>query len=126
MVSQAPTFSTIDREVVVTDSATGDVLWHGRPYEADVASLLAIPATADALVLLDYMSKRGAFANLIRIGPDGEIRWRAQLPSADSTDAYVEFDYDDDGDFVVAQSWTGHSVVIDPSSGKIIERKFVK
>ena len=119
-------YSSVDHEVVVTDTSTGHVCWHGAPDSAPVVGLLPIPGTSDAVVLLDYMARRGSFENLVRIGPDGGIQWRAELPTDEPTEAYVEFEFDDDRVRVVARSWTGHRVALELTSGEIVERDFVK
>lgn len=119
-------YSAVDREVVVTDASTGNVCWHGAPEDAPVVDLVSIPGTSDAVVLLDYMSRQGSFENVVRIGPDGVTQWRAELPTGEPTEAYVELAFDYDQSRLVARSWTGHRVVLDLGSGEIVERDFVK
>lgn len=118
-----PTYSVTNGAVLVVDARNGNPLWHGEIDEVPAVRALGIPNSEDAIVLLDYMAKRGAFANLVRIGPDGAVRWRAQLPTSDPSDAYVNFELNGR---LSANSWTGHRVVLDIATGEIKESDFVK
>src|SRR5688500_3209316 len=60
------------------------VVWHGQPDDAPARLAIALPATDDAIVLLDPDSApRNAyggltcFQNLIRVTTDGQVGWRA-------------------------------------------------
>ncbi len=123
MAVRPVTYSVIERAVLAVDSQSGQVLWHGQPDDAPVVSVMAVPDGEDAIVLLDYMAKRGAFSNLVRIGPDGAVRWRAQLPTSELSEAYVEADLDIR---LTAASWSGHRVVLDLATGRILRSDFAK
>lgn len=118
-------FSLIDREIVSADSITGDVYWHGRPFDAPVESVMPLAGTQDAVVLLDYMTVHGAYSNLIRVAHDGTVRWRAELPTSISPESYVNATVTDEGQ-LLAWSWSGNRVVIDTESGRITSVEFVK
>jgi outer membrane protein assembly factor BamB len=124
MVSEAVIYTVTETEVVAIDGRSGAVCWHGRPDDGPAVNVLPVPQSRDAVALLDYMSKQGAYQNIVRIGPDGTIRWRAQLPTSDPTDAYVDMDID--GMKLCAVSWSGHKVTLDLETGQITERRFVK
>ena len=64
-----------------------------------VARIETVPASEDAIALLKRPSTPGDFSNIVRIGPDGAIRWIAELPnypgkgmSASTQDSYVALD----------------------------------
>lgn len=123
-MTNAIRYSVVDGEIVAIDARSGDVRWQGRPDDGLAISVLPVPSSTDAVVLLDYTSRRGAFQNVVRIGPDGTVRWRAQLPTSGPTDAYVEMDFDDVS--LSALSWTGYRVAVDLSTGQITGQRFVK
>jgi len=118
-------FSVIDRQLLIVDSPSGDVIWHGPPLGLPVEEVQAIPGTDTAVVLLDYMAQpSGSFENLISVDYQGAVVWRAQLPSGSSTDAYVSFDLE--GDQLIAHAWSGHRVILDAATGQIRDSKFTK
>lgn len=119
-------YMLVDREVVVSESATGKVLWHGLPDGIPGVEVVAIPGTSDAVVRLDHMAKGGAFRNLVRISSSGRVLWRAELPTLEPADAYVAVDYDSEYSRLTAVSWTGYWVVVNVDSGGIVEQEFVK
>jgi hypothetical protein len=89
-----------------------------------VDKAIAIPRSQDSIVLLDYgQSKVNRFRNLLRCRPDGQVVWTADLPGGD-IEAYVDVSWD--GDKLSATSWSGYKVLIDPSTGKVTGRTFVK
>jgi hypothetical protein len=119
------TFSVLNRELVITDTETGEAVWSGRPCELPVEQVQPIDDSADAIVLLDYAAApSGPSHNLVRVQPDGEIAWAAELPTTSSTDAYVAFDLD--GEALAGNSWSGHRVVLDRDTGRIVEQSFTK
>ncbi len=88
-----------------------------------VASALPIDNNSRCIVLLDILaSKESQFRNLLCIERDGNVVWKAELPV--SQDAFVSFQMTTDG--LVANSWSGYRVILNPATGKIMERQFVK
>lgn len=120
----ASTCQVRDRKVVIVDPDDGRILWQGQPGGWPVWKGLAVPGSNDCLVLLEYWAqKQHGFENLLRIHPDGAIAWRAALPDP-TDDAYVGMAWEDG--VLVAGSWSGYKVTIDPSTGRILTRTFVK
>src|SRR5437867_4416747 len=62
------------------------------------------------------------FENLLKVGPDGWIHWKAQLPR--SHDAFTRVI--DRGSRIEAQAWTGHLVEINLTTGQTKIVGFVK
>lgn len=124
-MTRRPAFSVIDRQLLIVDGPSGDVVWHGHPLGLPVEEVQTIPGTGTAVVLLDYMAQpSGPFENLISVDSDGAVVWRARLPSDSGTDAYVSFSLE--GDQLVAHAWSGHRVTIEAATGKIRDSKFTK
>jgi hypothetical protein len=97
-----------------------------------VARIETVPASEDAIALLKRPSTPGDFSNIVRIGPDGAIRWIAELPnypgkgtSASTQDSYVALDTVTKT-AIQANSWSGMQVWLDTSTGKIASAMFVK
>ncbi len=121
-----PHYSVLNREIIVTDSETGVVCWAGAPLGWPADSVLPIPGTARAVVLLSYeTAPPGPCNNLVCIEPSGRIAWRAELPTRESTDAYVSCDFVEEGT-VSARSWSCYHVNIDANTGKIVRKDFTK
>lgn len=119
------TFSVLNRELVVTDAATGRPRWSGRPLGLPVEDVQPISDSADAIVLLDYAgAPQGPCRNLVRIDPDGRVVWEGELPTSSSTEAYVSFQLD--GKALTANSWSSNHVQLDLGTGRIDARKFTK
>ena len=71
---------------------SGVVLWRGRPLDRDVERVLVVPESNDAVVLLERAvaaadrlgharREPAKDANLVRLGPQGQMLWQAMLPS---------------------------------------------
>jgi outer membrane protein assembly factor BamB len=118
-------FSVIDHQLLIVETRTGRVRWHGKPLGRPVEEVEGIPGAPRAVVLLDYMAgPPGPAENLVCVDCDGQVAWRARLPTDSSTDAYVSFELV--GGQLVAHSWSGHRVVIDPATGDVRDSKFTK
>lgn len=116
-------FTRDGNELVVSDASSGAVLWHGQPIGAPVEDVHQLGPDA-ALVLCDYMAgPPGPFQNLICVDSLGRVVWRAELPTSSNTEAYVNIDTTMR---ISANSWSGHCVTLDRSSGKIIDDVFAK
>lgn len=102
----------------------GAVVWQGQPagYPAKVVSPL--DGERGAIVLLDYMAGPKNFANLLRVRADGTVAWQASPPDESGNDAFVEFRWD--GDELVANSWSGFRLRLDPATGVVRGQAFVK
>ena len=79
------------------------------------------------LVLLDPHSnirKFGQFRNLVALRRDGSLAWTAQLPETTTGDHYYTLKQIDER--IVANSFSGFVTDIDPDTGIVINRSFVK
>jgi outer membrane protein assembly factor BamB len=118
-------FTVIDRQLLITDPATGQVRWHGSPLGLPVEEVRPLLTADRAIVLLDYMAgPTGPRQNLICVDCDGQVVWQAALPSSSSPEAFVSFELV--GDQLFANSWSGWGVAIDPLTGDIRGAEFTK
>jgi hypothetical protein len=102
----------------------GAVRWRGRPDGYPVKAVSPLERNEGAVVLLDYMSGPKNFANLLRVGIDGTVAWRASPPDRSGNDAFVEFSWE--GSELVANSWSCYQVRIDPLTGTVTSQVFTK
>jgi hypothetical protein len=120
-----PHYGVNDGELLVFDDPP---TWHGRIEGRPVRQAASLSETPDAIVLLEpplIEDSRQPFPNLLRVGPDGQVVWRAELPEpGDWTDEYVEFGHRDGK--LTANSWSCFHVVLDPETGRILSKKFTK
>ena len=90
---------------------------------AQVLQVITLPKGDGCLVLLDpSATKKPTFENLFKVGADGSIVWKAELPR--SHDAFVETI--DCGNHVEAQTCNGDRVEIELESGRTKNARFVK
>ena len=100
-----------------------------RPGSPQVFQELPVPGSDDRIVLLnpDLGHPQQPFYNLFRTDSHGNTVWRAELPWPERTDrhdGYVEIRWD--GPSIAANTWSGWYVLIDPESGKILSKEFVR
>jgi hypothetical protein len=62
--------------------------------------------------------------NLVCFGHDGQVRWKAELPTGDPTDCFVEVRVEKD--LVVANCFSGYLIRIDPATGRTLQTQFTK
>ena len=62
--------------------------------------------------------------NLVRVDGTGTIRWRAHLPENTGPDCFVAVAFDDG--LLIATTWSGFRVELDPVSGQHRRTAFVK
>jgi hypothetical protein len=106
-----------EREVLqIRDSASGGLRWEGTFDGGKVVCAVTLPRTADCVVLIES-SQNEPSRNVLRVGPDGGVVWRAD--SALSFGAYVAMALRESK--LMAWSWSGHMVRLDLSTGSIIE-----
>jgi outer membrane protein assembly factor BamB len=117
-------FTLFNRQLVISNATTGETQWAGRINDAKVEAVVALEDLDAAVVLLDPEAFDGPARNLVCVNPDGQLRWRAFLPTSQRTDAYVDVDYD--GRVLTANSWSGYQVVLDVASGSIVDKIFTK
>jgi outer membrane protein assembly factor BamB len=111
--------------LLVTDASTGQTRWHGSPLGLPVEEVQPLPEGGGAVVLLDYMARTNRTdSNLVCVDCDGQVVWQASLGSLSSPDAFVSLELV--GDELLANSWAGWCVAIDPTTGDIRGVKFTK
>src|SRR4051812_49133039 len=97
---------------------------------ASVSGRHPIPGTDDEIVLLDPEQRPGGvldwhpFENVLRVAPDGVVRWRGELVKEETTvKAYLGLR--SVGRLVVAWTWSWN-VELDLATGSIVGRRFTK
>ena len=83
-----------------------------------------LPNGAGRLVVFDWETGSGSDENLVCLGLDGRVRWKAKLPTSDPSDCFVAVRLD--GDLVRANSWSCYAVWLDPSTGRTLRTQFTK
>jgi len=98
-----------------------------RFYSFDEMPVVDARRTRDndsAVVLLNAPSGAGRVRNLLRVDRAGNVIWRAELPDREPTDSFTAFEIRDGA--VSASTWSGHRVLIEMSSGRIVGQQFTK
>lgn len=67
--------------------------------------------------------RTGRFGNVIGVDSDGEVAWRADLPSDEPTDYYLRVA---SWEPFLVNSFSSYLCEIDPRTGKIFSEKFMK
>jgi hypothetical protein len=102
------------------------VVWRGKPDGRDAVAVVALPSTSDAVVLLKWPIEHhgkatASWTNLVRIASDGGIVWRAG--GLDLEDCWISVRW---ADGLVAKTWAGFAVTLDPDTGEMLSRTFSK
>lgn len=98
----------------------------GKSYELEHRVADAIEYEDRVVVLFDpevYTAKFGQFPNLIAVSRDGKKLWTAELPTTTSGDRYYRLVR---GESLLAASIYSFVCDIDPRTGKILRKEFVK
>jgi hypothetical protein len=100
----------------------GSISWSDyRGRKVQVA--LPLPGGARCVVLLAYDARENkAFKNLFCIDRDGTIIWTAELYQP--IDEFVEAELGEEG--LIAQTWSGLRVTMNPETGQVISQVFTK
>lgn len=117
-------FSVQDGVLTISPS-DGSHVWEGLPDGMPVHDLRAAPDGRSAFVLLETPAGAGRVRNLVRITAHAKIVWRGELPEVDPTDAFVSLATDADG-AVLASTWSGYRVRLDPDTGCLLGQVFTK
>lgn len=118
-------FSLYDKEIVITDLDSGEVLWSGKPLGRPVLDVLQPITASQGIALLDYLNAAPEErANLVAIDDHGRVLWRATLPTTSSTDAFTEIELVEGG--VSAFTWSSHRVLIDIQTGDTLDIAYTK
>lgn len=86
-----------------------------------VLQALALPETGECVVIVEEM-RSNADGNLMRIRSNGSVVWRADAPL--EFGPYVKVALENGT--LLAWSWSGHRLNIDPERGSVIRSMFVK
>ena len=63
------------------------------------------------------------YANLVCYAADGTLVWRAELPTSGGGDCYFKVRSEDP---IVVSSFSSYRCTIDPETGRIVDRTFLK
>jgi hypothetical protein len=119
-------YSRINRSLVLSETTHGRVIWSGQPDGYPVQKVLSRPGLDGCFVLLDRDTspKWGDFLNILKIEPNGNIQWRAELPDS-GNDTYVDMKWSDDN-ILTAWSWSCYMVTLNQTNGRVLTRVFTK
>lgn len=97
-----------------------------RPDGLRVVDVRDEPNGRSMLVLLDPPAGGGRVRNLVLVDSGGKVVWRGELPERSGpTDSFVSLELDLDGT-VVAGTWSGYRVTLDPVTGRRLREDFTK
>lgn len=116
---------SVDDGVLTISTSGGSDVWEGMPDGMPVHDLREAPDGRSAFVLLDPPAGAGRVRNLVRITSAAEIVWRGELPETDPTDVFVSLATDAEG-AVLASTWSGYRVRLDPDTGRLLSQVFIK
>jgi len=111
-----------DHALVIRDS-TGHVLWEGRVEGVDVLSVVRLGETCVAVLEWGQKQQVGRLLNLVRVAKNGSVLWRAEMPTNRNAEAYTKISIE--GEDLVAWSFSGLMVRLDPETGRIRSKQFV-
>ena len=80
--------------------------------------MVPIPDSSDVLVIIEYRDFRGAWPNLFRVVPEGDVAWESVPPGL--PDAYLSAAVH--GDEVCASTHNGWLVCLDLATGRVRKR----
>jgi hypothetical protein len=83
-----------------------------------------LPGGVERVVLFEWEAGSKRDQNLVCFARDGEVRWKALLPTNDPTDCFVEVRMETN--LVVANSFSCYVIWIDPASGRTLRTEFTK
>lgn len=116
-------FSAPVLQFAVLREADGSIAWRGDYMGKKVKAAVPVDQAARCVILLDPdAGAEKSFNNLFCIERSGSIAWSAELPQ--THDAFIDVRMEPDG--LHASSWSGFSLRLDPSTGRIIDRAFAK
>jgi hypothetical protein len=124
--NRAVTYAIRANGVALLD-ANGHIVWSWRPPSGSVAQVLRLPDSEDVIARVERLTSTDIgptnAATLYRLRPDRSVAWTAATPE-DGHDSYVDVRWNRSE--LVANSWSGWFVVLDPSTGAILRREFAK
>lgn len=103
----------------------GMVIWQGLPDGLSVLDLRLAFDRSSVFVLLEPPIGGGRIQNLVRVSRHGLVEWHGELPMRQVTDAFVSLETDTEG-HVLATTWSGYRVRLNPCSGRLEDEVFTK
>ena len=114
-------------ELWVADDA--QVTWHGWPDGKPVQSVLAIPGSDDAIVILEHNAgprfdhgRIRRWPSLVRVRADGRVVWRAA--AVDVQDSWLDVYWSTGG--LIGNTGSGFLVKLDPDTGRELSRELLE
>jgi len=108
----------------------GHTVWRGTVDGGVVRSVLPVPDSDDAIVLLDSEQRPAGveswhpFNNILRITKSGDVRWRSELvPQETAFKAYLQVMWLDKILIALAASY---ECELDPETGRLLRSTFTK
>lgn len=109
--------------LVVSEDDNGELTWSG---DLDGVPVLTVfPLSSRIVILLAYPCDElisRTFENILCYEADGSFFWRGQLP--DTHDSYVHMEVRDG--VIYGTTWSGFRVSLDPQTGRVTNKEFVK
>jgi len=90
---------------------------------ADEAASIDLP-DGDQFVLFTFSAPQDVRGAIVRLHHSRRRRWKTHPPTSDAPDAFVSMSYQSNR--LVADTWQGLRVHIDPDTGAILQAAFVK
>ena len=116
--------SSIEQGELVIRGKNGQVTWRGRPLGLEVREVLPIERVSDVVALVATGAGRSDVRNIVRVRADGSTAWTAEVPRPGQGDFYGSVRWR--GGRLVATSFSGYTVEIDPETGRLLAEKFTK
>jgi hypothetical protein len=93
-------------------------------YMKGIFQAADLPDGAGRVVVYEWEAGSKRDENLVCLGDDGQVRWKAQLPTNELADCFVGVRIEND--LVVANSFSCYAVWIDPATGLTLRTQFTK
>lgn len=115
-------FSIPSHQFTVFQANDGRISWSGNYQGMKVIGASPIDDER-CLILIDSMaSEQQVFQNLLCTERSGKVVWEAELVC--QPDSFVKFEMTANG--LIAWTWSGWNLRLDPVTGKTIEQEFTK
>ncbi len=109
--------------LVVSRTVDGEYSWSGQYNGIAIRRAVPTGGGQDCVLLLNPdASDVSAFENLVCVDRKGSRVWTAKLPT--SPDVFLDLTVAPEG--LLAKTWSGLSIVLDPSTGGELTRNFAK
>jgi hypothetical protein len=122
-----PEYSFAARDGQVEVRQGDRTIWVGRIHDVSVLDAFSLPGTPDGIVVLDWMDEPEGvpawqpYRNLLRIGSNGTVVWRAELPKNEKS--FTEAKWEEGA--LIALTWS-HRCKVNPDTGQVMEAIFTK